>query len=161
MAQRETVTDDEIDAARERGRKHLTSEPLALEASYDLAGDRVMIVLDSNVLFGFPREMLEGLRDASPEQLQRVAILGPGTAIAWDEPDVGFSVAGLLAGIFGSERWMAELGRVGGSKRSELKTAAARHNGQKGGRPARKSAVPKKPSVARKSINKAASGRTK
>jgi len=161
MAQRESVTEDEIDAARERGRKHLASEPLALEASYDPAGDRIMLVLDSNVLLGFPRKMLEGLRDASPEQLQRVAILGPGTAIAWDEPDVGFSVAGLLAGIFGSEHWMAELGRAGGAKRSDLKTAAARRNGQKGGRPVRKSAVPKKATITRRAAKKAVSGRTK
>ncbi len=115
----------------------MASEPLAREASYEPAGDRVVIVLGSNELPGFPRHMLQGLHAASPEQLQRVAILGPGTGIAWDELDVGFSVAGLVQGIFGSERWMAEFGRVGGSKRSDLKTAAARRNGKKGGRPAR------------------------
>ena len=94
--------------------------------------------------------MLQGLHAASPEQLQRVAILGPGTAIALDEPDVGFSVAGLVQGIFGSERWRAKLGGVGGSKRSDRKIAAARRNRKKGGRPARDSALHEEAPVARK-----------
>jgi hypothetical protein len=42
----------------------------------------------------------------------------------------------LMSGIFGSPRWMAGLmGRKGGSARTAAKSAAARANGQRGGRP--------------------------
>jgi hypothetical protein len=58
-----------------------------------------------------------------------------GAALHWENLDQDFSVAGLLAGIFGTKAWMAELGRQGGSITSEAKRAAARANGQKGGRP--------------------------
>ena len=34
-----------------------------------------------------------------------------------------------------SEEWMAEIGRLGGSSRSERKAIAAAKNGAKGGRP--------------------------
>jgi hypothetical protein len=44
-------------------------------------------------------------------------------------------VPGLLNHIFGTSRWMAELGRRGGSSTSAIKAAAARANGKKGGRP--------------------------
>lgn len=129
------LTDDAIEAARARGCDELATGPLAVEASYDPARDRVVVELDTGFSLGIPRRVLEGLGDASTEQLQRVEILGPGTAISWHEPDVGFTIAGLVRGLFGSERWMAELGRAGGSKRSELKAAAVRLNGKKGGRP--------------------------
>ncbi len=45
-------------------------------------------------------------------------------------------VLALLAGIFGSRRWIAaQLGASGGRSRSASKAAAARVNGQRGGRP--------------------------
>jgi hypothetical protein len=45
---------------------------------------------------------------------------------------VDYSVPGLVAGIFGTARWMAaRAGRAG----SPAKAAAARANGAKGGRP--------------------------
>jgi hypothetical protein len=43
-------------------------------------------------------------------------------------------VAGLVAGVFGTRAWMAELGRKGGSVTSEAKASAVRENGKKGGR---------------------------
>ena len=157
LTQSPTLTDEAIEAARERGREELSSGPVAVEASYDSTRDRVVVELDSGFSLGIPRRVLEGLRDASAVQLERVEILGPGTAIAWDEPDVSFTIAGLVQGLFGSKRWMAELGRAGGSKRSELKAAAVRLNGKKGGRP-RSKIVKKKAKTTRK---KAASGRVK
>jgi hypothetical protein len=150
----QTLTDDAIEAARARGHQELASGPIAVEAAYDPARDRVVVELDTGFSLGIPRRVLEGLSVASPEQLQRVEILGPGTAIAWNEPDVGFTIAGLVQGLFSSEHWMAELGRFGGAKRSALKAAAARLNGKKGGRP-RKIAAKKKAKSTRK---KAASG---
>lgn len=42
-----------------------------------------------------------------------------------------------MAGIFGTQAWMQELGRRGGHATSTAKATAARLNGKKGGRPAK------------------------
>jgi hypothetical protein len=45
-------------------------------------------------------------------------------------------VPALVAGIFGTKRWMTgELARIAGRVRSPAKASAARANGAKGGRP--------------------------
>jgi hypothetical protein len=129
------VTDDEIEEALAVGRALDEQEPHVVDASYDAANDRIIVELDSGYGMLIPRRWLQGLEDATPEQLKAVQILGPGTAIAWDEPDVGFTVEGLTQGLFGSARWMRELGRAGGQKTSERKAASSRVNGAKGGRP--------------------------
>jgi hypothetical protein len=49
--------------------------------------------------------------------------------------DVDHYIPALLEGVFGTKRWMSELGRRGGSKTSAAKAAAARENGRRGGRP--------------------------
>jgi hypothetical protein len=53
-------------------------------------------------------------------------------------------VGGLLRGIFGTKKWMAELERESGRAKSKAKTTAShqngRKNGKRGGRP-RKTAV--------------------
>ena len=42
----------------------------------------------------------------------------------------------LLEGVFGSKSWTAaQMGRSGGSARTEAKANAARDNGKRGGRP--------------------------
>ncbi len=41
----------------------------------------------------------------------------------------------LIKDIFGTQSWMAELGRKGGESTSPEKRRAARENGKKGGRP--------------------------
>ena len=53
----------------------------------------------------------------------------------WEELDSHLSVPGLVAGTFGTKRWMSELGRKGGSVRSEAKAKSSRENGKLGGRP--------------------------
>jgi hypothetical protein len=75
------------------------------------------------------------LENARPEEIAKVEILGRGTGIHWPQLEVDHYVAGLLNHIFGTSRWMAELGRRGGSSTSGSKAAAARANGKKGGRP--------------------------
>jgi hypothetical protein len=82
-----------------------------------------------------PRPLLEGLSEPSSSQLEDVTIAGPGTGLYWPQLDVGHYVRGLIDGVFGTRRWMQELGRHGGATSMPAKSAAARLNGKKGGRP--------------------------
>lgn len=121
--------------ATRRGEERIELEPRATGARYDRRMRKVVIDLNNGCTLLVPPELAEGLRAASPGQLTNVRVLGPGTAISWPELDVQFSVTGLLAGLFGTRAWMAELGRAGGRAKSVAKSRAARRNGAKGGRP--------------------------
>jgi hypothetical protein len=132
---RVAVTDEQIDAARLRARHFQVDDRRAARVMYEKKPDLVTLQLDDGVRISIPRRLLEGLQDASPAQLAKVELLGRGTGIHWPLLDVDHYVPGLLNHIFGTSRWMAELGRRGGSATSASKAAAARANGKKGGRP--------------------------
>jgi hypothetical protein len=121
--------------ATRRGERRLQSDPRARAVRYNRRTRKVVIDLDNGCTLLVPPELAEGLRGVSSSALAQVQILGPGTTIAWPQLDVQFSVTGLLAGIFGTRAWMAELGRAGGRVKSAAKSRAARRNGAKGGRP--------------------------
>ena len=129
------VTDAQIDAARSQAREFQVGDRRAVRVMYERKPDVVTLQLDDGVRISIPRGLLEGLRDASPAQLAKVELLGRGTGIHWPLLDVDHYVPGLLNHIFGTSRWMAELGRRGGSATSVSKASAARANGKKGGRP--------------------------
>ena len=122
----------QIDAALERGRIADETEPSAAAARYDAKFGRVVIDLTNGATFAFPARLAEGLADASPEALADIEILGFGHGLHWEKLDVDYSVPGLVAGIFGTARWMASRA---GRANSPAKAAAARANGAKGGRP--------------------------
>ena len=82
-----------------------------------------------------PPHLLQGLAGASSALLADVQIGPRSTSLHWEALGVSFSLAGLLAGVFGTRAWMQEMGRRGGSTTSTAKAAAARLNGKKGGRP--------------------------
>ncbi len=130
------LTDAMIDGALERGRAARTNEPRAAAARYDRPSGRVIVDLENGCTFAFPPRLAQGLESASDDQLAAIEILGKGYGLHWDELDVDLSLPGLMAGIFGTKVWMA---RRAGQSTSAAKSAAARANGAKGGRP-RKSA---------------------
>ena len=134
-----STSDAEIDRAIERA-KELRGEPLVREVEYRPGAglDLLMLKLSDGHRHVIPREDLQGLQAATKEQMARVEILGGGTGLHWPDLDVDFYVPGLLRGIYGTKRWMAEIGRSGGSVRSAAKKRASRANGLKGGRPRRK-----------------------
>ncbi len=132
---RVAVTDEQIDAARLRARQFQADDRRAVKVVYERKPDLVTLHLDGGVRISIPRKLLQGLQDASPGQLAKVEILGRGTGIHWPVLDVDHYVPGLLNHVFGTSRWMAELGRRGGSATTVRKAAASRANGKKGGRP--------------------------
>ena len=130
-----TTTDEQIDAARARARQFKAIDRRAVRVEYEKKPDLLTLHLDDGVRVSIPRTRLQGLENASPAQVAKVEILGRGTGIHWPLLDVDHYVPGLLNHVFGTSRWMAELGRRGGSATSASKAAAARANGKKGGRP--------------------------
>jgi hypothetical protein len=59
-----------------------------------------------------------------------------GLGIHFPRLDADFHVPALLEGVLGSKAWMAaRLGAAGGRARGGAKAAAARANGERGGRP--------------------------
>lgn len=110
----------------------MDTEPRAAKARYDRRSKRVVVDLLNGATFAFPAHLAQGLDKASDDELAEVEVLGSGYGLRWETLDVDLSIPGLLAGIFGTRRWMAELA---GRSTSEAKAAAARANGGKGGRP--------------------------
>jgi hypothetical protein len=128
------LTDAEIDAALARVQAARQTEPRATTARYDCRHKRVVIGLTNGCTFSFPPRLAQGLETATDDQLSRVAILGAGHGLHWEDLDVDFTVPGLLAGMLGTKAYMA---RRAGQATSPAKAAAARANGRKGSRPRR------------------------
>ncbi len=126
------ISDTQIDAAIERGRQALETEPRAASARYDRKLDRVVVDLTNGCTFAFPPRLAQGLETATDEQLKDVQILGVGYGLHWEALDVDLSIPGLLAGLFGTKAYMA---RRAGQATSPAKAMASRTNGAKGGRP--------------------------
>lgn len=127
-----SITDAQIDAAIERGKREQEGEPRAATARYDRQLDRVIVDLTNGCTFAFPPRLAQGLEQADPDQLAEVEVLGRGYGLHWEAMDVDISIPGLMAGIFGTKAYMA---RRAGQTTSPAKAAAARTNGAKGGRP--------------------------
>jgi hypothetical protein len=126
------LTDAQIEQAAERGRRLQVSEPRATAARYDRQRGLVIVELANGSVFGFPPRLAQGLEKATDTQLEDIEILGSGYGLHWEALDVDLSVPGILAGIFGTRAYMA---RRAGQTKSPAKSAAARANGAKGGRP--------------------------
>lgn len=129
------ASDADIDTAIARANRREAYRPRVVAASYRAADDAVFLVLANGVGVAIPRKLLQGLQHAAPEALAQIEIEGPGTGLRWRTLDVDHYVPALLAGVFGTHAWMAEIGRKGGAARSSAKAAASRANGRRGGRP--------------------------
>lgn len=130
--------DEQIEQATKAGIAAL-NEPRAKTVRYDATRRQVIVELTNGCTFIFPADLGQGLAHATDEELAEVQVLGHGFGLHWEKLDADLSIASLVVGIFGSKSWMKELARRGGASTSTAKSAAARINGGKGGRP-RKSA---------------------
>jgi hypothetical protein len=126
---------DQIAQAKQAWKTAEATEPRAESVQYNQSEDLIVIKLKNGAIFCFPPRLAQGLESASPEQLTDVWLPPSGSSVHWESLDVDFGIPELIAGIFGTKSWMAELGRKGGEVTSIAKSAAARKNGNKGGRP--------------------------
>ncbi|PSB03388.1 DUF2442 domain-containing protein [Merismopedia glauca] len=133
----DTELKGQIARARQAGATLDDTEPRAIRAWYEMVSQRVFIELRNGVIMGFPQTLLQGLEDATPEQLVAVEITSSGYGLHWESLDVDLGVPQLVAGIFGTQKWMSEMGRQGGRVKSDAKAKASRENGKLGGRPKR------------------------
>jgi hypothetical protein len=130
------ITDADRIAAEARLKTDLADQPKAVYARYDRRVSRIVVGLDNGLELAFPPRLAEGLERATSAELSVIEISPLGDGLHWPAIDADLYVPCLLAGVFGSKRWMARaLGAAGGRSRTPAKTRAARENGRKGGRP--------------------------
>lgn len=135
------ITETEFNHAGQR-MQALREHGYAIAARYDRRRARVVVGLNTGVEVAFPPNLAEGLTDAATADLAKIEISPSGLGLHWPKLDADLYVPGLLAGAFGSKRWMAaQLGAAGGSARSAAKTRSARANGRLGGRPRKKASA--------------------
>ena len=82
-----------------------------------------------------PRRIVPGLEKARASDLGTICVSVAGDALSWPSLDVDIYVPGLVERAFGTRLFAASTGRRGGQRKTRAKTAAAKANGAKGGRP--------------------------
>lgn len=102
------LTDEDYEAACERGRRLFETKPHAKAARYDRKSKRMILELTNGATFAFSPQLVQGLGDATPEQLEDIEISGQGYGLHWEALDVDYSVGGLLAGRFGTAAYMKQ-----------------------------------------------------
>jgi hypothetical protein len=127
------VNDHELAAARLRWQLERAERPIPAGVRFESASGRIVVEFSNGAAFMVPARQIEGLENATDEQLVEVELLGE-TGLHWESLNIDYSIAGLMNGIFGSKTFM-EAQRRGGQSRSPAKAAASRRNGAKGGRP--------------------------
>jgi Protein of unknown function (DUF2442) len=121
--------------ASRAGRRAARTGPRASKATYLAKGEALQIELTNGATFTVPVKLIPGLKRAALRDVRTVEVLGSGGGLHWESLDLDLSVPALVSSVFDGPTWMAELGRMGGSRSSAAKVAAARKNGRKGGRP--------------------------
>ena len=130
------ITRPELDEANKRAAVRLQRESRAISARYDRIRKRVVLGLNTGIEIAFSPERVQGLTNAKTDQLRAIQISPSGFGIHFPKLDADLYLPALLAGFFGSRRWMAStLGQSGGRASTTAKARAARLNGRLGGRP--------------------------
>ncbi|NTJ41657.1 DUF2442 domain-containing protein [Agrobacterium larrymoorei] len=127
------ITDAELAQAKQRWQAERAERPIPSSVRLDTQSERIIVEFTNGAAFMVPARSLEGLQEATAQQLAEVELLGE-TGLHWESLDVDYSIAGLMSGIFGTKAFM-DVQRRGGQSRSPAKVAASRANGAKGGRP--------------------------
>ena len=127
--------------ASRAGRRAAKMEPRAARATYRARDNALLIELSNGAAITVPVKLIPGLKRAAPTDVRSVEVLGRGGGLHWESLDLDLSVPALVSTVFAGPEWMAELGRVGGTRSSAAKAAAARRNGRKGGRPRSRSSA--------------------
>ena len=102
------ISDEELKAAAARGRVEFQTTPHAASARFDRLTGLMTLELYSGCTFSFMPRDLQGMAGATDAQLEAVDLGLTGYGLHWEELDADFTVPGLLAGRFGTARFMQE-----------------------------------------------------
>ena len=99
-----TTTDEEIEAALEEAR-NAPEEPLIVEAAYrgEPGLEFLMLRLSDGRRLLIPREELDELKNATPEQASELFIVPSGTGVWWPQLDDGLYLPDFLEHRWGKE----------------------------------------------------------
>lgn len=97
---------EDFEHAVAAGRELFASEPHARSARYDRATGIMTLELYNGCSFSFPPTQLQGMANATDAQLADFELSAAGYGLHWEALDADFTVPGLLAGIFGTARFM-------------------------------------------------------
>ena len=100
--------DAQLEAAERRGRIAMATAPRAKSVRYDAVLGQIVVELVSGCTFMFPPRIAQFLEDATDEQLAEVEMTPFGFGLHWESLDADYTVSGLLAGRFGTARFMRE-----------------------------------------------------
>jgi hypothetical protein len=128
------TTDEQIDRAVARASR-ISAQPRALAVEYDPHLDLFVLQLSNGERMVLQRELLQGLEQGSVTQLSHVEITSAGSGLHWPDLDADLYIPNLRDHVYGSESWMAQIGRRGGAVKSAAKVWSSRENGKLGGRP--------------------------
>lgn len=130
------ITEEAFAVATRRATARLNQSPGVVKAYVDAQAGRVVLELNTEMVLSFPLKDVEGLSQATPQDLDEIEISPSGLGIHFPLLDVDLYVPSLLQGFLGTRPWMAaQMGQTGGRAITPAKAAAARANGQLGGRP--------------------------
>lgn len=143
MATTEITTKDRerFGRARARGKAHVEDPSSVVGARYDSDADAIALRFSAGGSMSIPRRMVPGLEREAESTIEAVVVSSAGDALSWPALDIDVYIPGLVERAFGTRLFAAASGRRGGRRRSNAKTAAARANGAKGGRPRKRLAV--------------------
>ncbi len=126
------ISKEAIDAARARAEE---MGPCAVSARYRPYHKVIEVKFDNGVMLTVPTRLIQGLAGARAADLVEIEITPAGQGLHFPLIDADVFAPALFEGIYGSKAWMKHSASAAGSTRSPAKSAAARENGKKGGRP--------------------------
>jgi hypothetical protein len=100
---------EQFEQARQVGNTLAETELRAVETWYSTESEHIFIRLNNRVLMGFPYYLLEGVQNSTPQQRAEVELTPTGSGLHWESLDADLSVSQLVAGVFGSKKWMDNL----------------------------------------------------
>lgn len=122
------------------GQKRQATGLWAASAHYSPRRDRIELVMGAGWALSVQRAKIAELASIPLSDMTQLSVSPAGTVLHLDRHDVHISIEGLLLSLIPDSVLSREIGRRGGRAASAAKRAAARLNGQKGGRPRRRSA---------------------
>ena len=111
---RVVISDEEIDRALEEARNAPDPPSIVLATYHPERGlDLFVLVISDGRRLMIPREELQAVAGATPEQAAEFTTEPLGSQLWWTKLDTGYPTSALLEHRYGSDQWMERLERRG------------------------------------------------